>query len=174
MPTHLVSAEALSAWALGWEAFVAIGTLLLAGVTFLLVLRTRDLARSSDADIRAQWRPTILPALDLPGSRTLEHTGQFLRVKINNAGRGPALFIRTLLEPDMATGENWSLGALAAGDKYVLNFRAAKPDTHAQLLFDYRDLAGRTYSTAIRPRPVKWCNSKLAWFSLACVRRRLR
>ncbi len=24
------------------------------------------------------------------------------------------------------------------------------------------------------PRPVKWCNSKLAWFSLACVRRRLR
>jgi transcriptional regulator with XRE-family HTH domain len=25
-----------------------------------------------------------------------------------------------------------------------------------------------------RPRPVKWCNSKLAWFSLAWVRRRLR
>jgi hypothetical protein len=26
----------------------------------------------------------------------------------------------------------------------------------------------------VRPRPVKWCNSELAWFSLACVRRRLR
>jgi hypothetical protein len=149
MSTHLALAAVLASWELGWDAFVAIGTLVLAGVTFLLVRRTRDLARSSEADIRAQWRPMILPALDLPGDRALAYEGEFLYVRIHNAGRGPALFIRTLLEPDMATAENWSLGALAAGDKYELKFRAVKPDAHAQLLFDYRDLAGRTYSTLI-------------------------
>jgi positive regulator of sigma E activity len=62
MPSHLVLAQVLASWTLGWEALVAIGTLLLALVTFLLVRGTADLARSSEADIQAQWRPVILPA----------------------------------------------------------------------------------------------------------------
>jgi hypothetical protein len=149
MSTHLAFAEVLASWALGWEALVAIGTLLLAVATFLLVLRTAALARSSDADIRAQWRPIILPAAYDAGDSALFYTDGVLYVGIKNAGRGPALYIRAQIEPDGVSPEIWPLGALAAGDKYELEFRIAKPDSAIQVLFDYRDLAGRTYSTSI-------------------------
>jgi hypothetical protein len=151
MPTCLGLAGVLASWTLGWDALVAIGTLLLAGVTFLLVLRTADMARSSERDIRAQWRPLILPALDLSWNRSLGYDKErgYLEVLIQNAGRGPAIHIRAQIEPDGASPENWSLGALAAGDKQWLTFRVAKPDSATQLLLAYRDLAGRTYSTSI-------------------------
>jgi hypothetical protein len=92
VPTRLGSSQVLASWELGWDALVAIGTLLLAGVTLLLVLRTRDLARSSEADIRAQWRPIILPAYDDPDDFALLYREGVLYVGIRNAGRGPALY----------------------------------------------------------------------------------
>jgi hypothetical protein len=151
MSTYLVSAEVTASWALGWDAFVAIGTLLLALVTVFLVRRTSALARSSDAEIRAQWRPLILPALDLSWEPSLvyEEEPGSLEVRIQNAGRGPAIHIRTQMVPDGVSPENWSLGALAAGDKQSLIFRVAKPNSATQLRFAYRDLAERTYSTSI-------------------------
>jgi len=61
-------------WAFGWDAFVAIGTLALAVVTFVLVLLTRKLAKASAAELRAQWRPVILPASDPPSARAIATT----------------------------------------------------------------------------------------------------
>jgi hypothetical protein len=57
--------------------------------------------------------------------------------------------VRAQIEPDRVSPENWPLGALAVGDKYELEFRTAKPDSAIQLLFDYRDLAERAYSTSV-------------------------
>lgn len=45
-----------------WTALAAIGTLSLAGFTAWLAWSTRGLAKSSQLDQEAQWRPVILPA----------------------------------------------------------------------------------------------------------------
>jgi RNA-directed DNA polymerase len=44
----------------------------------------------------------------------------------------------------------------------------------ASVMAKVRSLTRRAKHRTLGPRPVKWCNSKLAWFSQACVRRRLR
>jgi hypothetical protein len=62
-----VEVLAASSWDFGWEALVAVATLLLAAATFFLARRTATLAESSEAEVRAQWRPLILPGLDPPG-----------------------------------------------------------------------------------------------------------
>jgi hypothetical protein len=140
-----------SAWAFGWDALVAIGTLCLAGVTLWLVITTRRLARSTSDEVRAQWRPAILPgrqgadpAIDF---NEAEHR---LRVRVRNAGSGPALYIRTHLEPGSTSPDHWSLAALGPDDEVVLTFTGVYQNpTPAQLLFDYRDLGGRQYSSEL-------------------------
>jgi hypothetical protein len=149
---NLGSVELLAAspWEFGWDALVAVGTLLLALATFSLALRTGNLAKWSEADVRAQWRPNILPASDsLTRAIVYDESEHSLCVRVQNAGRGPALYIRTHMEPGGVSPEHWSLGALAAGDERELMFRTAKINSAVQLLFDYRDLANRTYSTSI-------------------------
>jgi hypothetical protein len=150
---YLRSVELLAAnpWEFGWEALVAVGTLLLALATAYLALRTRTLAKASEADLRVQWRPVILPTSDSPSTRAISYDESegSLRVRVRNAGRGPALYTRTHLEPGGISPEHWSLGALAAGDERELIFRTAKVNPPIQLLFDYRDLADRTYSTSV-------------------------
>jgi hypothetical protein len=147
--------ETARPWGFGWEALVAFGTLGLAVATVVLALVTRALAQSSAAEIRAQWRPIILPGLDRGqkdraiGERYDETLQEGrLTVRIRNAGRGPALYVRTHLEPGGISPIGWSPGALAPGDEQVLVF-ATKIETMGQLLFDYRDLAGRTHSTSM-------------------------
>lgn len=44
---------------------------------------------------------------------------------------------------------DWSLGALGEGDVNELVFEKAHFEQWAQLLIDYRDLGGRSHSTAI-------------------------
>lgn len=146
----LTSSElAASPWEFGWEALVAIGTLLLALATAYLALRTATLAKTSETEVQAQWRPMILPGS--PSRNAIQYIKQqsLLRVRVQNAGRGPALHIRTHLEPGGVSPEHWSLGALAAQDQEDLMFRTERFEPPVQLLFDYRDLAGRTYSTSI-------------------------
>lgn len=137
-------------WAFGWEALVAIGTLTLAAGTVALAWTTRRLAAESAADLRSQWRPLLLPGEATHWLQYDEAKKQLI-VPIRNAGRGPALFVRTLLDPDNSSPANWSLGSLAASDEVNLVFEGIYPKDppRRQVLLDYRDLAERTYSTAI-------------------------
>jgi hypothetical protein len=148
---------ATNPWGFGWEALVALGTLVLALATFYLALRTSTLAKASEAEMRAQWRPVILPGSDSTPERAIVYDDSegSLHMRVRNAGRGPALFIRTHLEPGAGqepggiSPERWSFGALAAGDEREVTFGTPKIETLSQLLFDYRDLADRTYSTSV-------------------------
>lgn len=142
---------ASSSWTWGWEAFVAIGTVLLAVATFALAWLTRRLAQSGLEDVRSQYRPVLLPATDSATTRAvvLNRAEGSLRVRIRNVGRGPALFVRSQLDPFNASAANWSLAALAPGDEQDLIFRAVVDRQLIQLLLDYRDLAGRAHSSSI-------------------------
>ncbi|MFI1358100.1 hypothetical protein ACH4TV_31630 [Streptomyces sp. NPDC020898] len=171
MSGALLAAAETNPWASGWDMLVALGTLglavgtvLLAVFTFALARRTHDLARDSEATVRSQWRPVLLPA----GHKPYEEEGftttprikplaynpneQILTVRIHNAGTGPALYVRAHLErPDQPGGispRNWSRAALAPGEAADLVFENASFAQRAQLLLDYRDLAGHQYGTA--------------------------
>jgi hypothetical protein len=88
-----------TAWTFGWEALVAIGTLGLAFVTFLLVRTTKRMVKTASDEltlekqrIEASQRPYVLPT---PSGRWIE--GQTPRnevLPIRNAGGGVALNIR--------------------------------------------------------------------------------
>jgi hypothetical protein len=134
-----------------WEGLVAVGTVVLAAATAYLAWSTRQVAKGTQADVQAQWRPVLLPSPDPPGLRSFFYerdTGR-VTVKIRNAGRGPALFVRTRLDPGGFSPDNWSLGALAPGDDVKLTFTVPNLAPGGQLLVDYRDLSERTYSTVI-------------------------
>jgi len=160
MSSLLASAEP-GPWAFGWDFFVALGTLGLAWFTARLAARTRDLAQETAADQRAQWRPVLLPIAATPsqyyGARP-DDPGIFynlqeksLHVRIRNNGRGPALYVRAHLERAGEEGalspRNWSRGTLAPGEAVELTFEHASFAQRAQLLLDYRDLAGRPHAS---------------------------
>jgi hypothetical protein len=145
-----MSISAASSWEFGWEALVAIGTLALALVTFLLVLRTSRLAKWSETDVRAQWRPVILPDVESGYPISYNESQGVLTLRIHNGGRGPALYVRINVEPGGISPYQAPISALAAGGHLELIFRdVPKLDSGAQILFDYRDLTDRTYSTSM-------------------------
>ena len=109
------------AWTFGWDALVALGTIGLAFVTALLAWLTRGV---------------------------YEEANNRLIVPLRNSGRGPALFVRTLLDPYRTSPSNWSLGPVAPGDMFRLIFDGVDRLSTAQVLVDYRDLSGRFYSSA--------------------------
>jgi hypothetical protein len=141
------------------EGWVAIGTLLLAAATFVLAWHTRRLAQSSAADLQAQWRPIILPYSSRPqgGQDVFEHDeiDGTMKILTRNAGRGPARYLRTEIDPEIgASAMQGPIAALGVGDEQILRFSGVTKDDLrekplAQLLIDYGDLAGRTYSTSI-------------------------
>jgi hypothetical protein len=55
----------------------------------------------------------------------------------------------TELDPQGGSAQFGPIAALAVGDERVLEFTGVQHQPHMQLLLDYRDLAGRTYSTSI-------------------------
>jgi hypothetical protein len=135
-----------------WEAVTALGTLALAAGTFILALTTRSLARATRDDLRAQWRPALIPALDPQADRavTYDQQAHVLFVRIRNGGRGSAHHIRTHLDPGGVSPENWSLGSLPAGEEVTLRFNGVHGlSSSAQVLLDYRDLAENAYSSAL-------------------------
>jgi hypothetical protein len=52
-------------WDWGWDALVALGTLALALATFALAIGTFLTARAAGQEVRAKWRPVIVPAADV-------------------------------------------------------------------------------------------------------------
>jgi hypothetical protein len=138
------------AWTFGWSALVAFGTIGLASVTGWLAWSTRNLARETSEEIVSSYRPVIVPG---PSStRTLMDeapNGLTLRVGIRNAGAGPASFIRASHDPSDVGATGGALGSLAPGEETSLVFFVGSHTAMSQVLFDYRNLDGRTYSSAI-------------------------
>jgi len=135
-----------------WEAVTAVGTFALAGATAILALSTRRVARATQDEVRTQWRPVLIPAFDSETDPAVGYNrdARLLVVRIRNGGRGPALYIRTHLDPGGISPRNWSLGSLAAGEEITLSFDGVYDlGSNAQVLLDYRDLAERTYSSAL-------------------------
>jgi hypothetical protein len=146
-----------TAWTFGWNALVAVGTLALAAVTALLALSTRRLARDTARlaeetadEIASSIRPLLVPVAETARTYIVEDPhGLTLRMTVRNGGSGPAAFVRAFHDPSETSPENWSLGSLARGESVELVFRVLSYTPTSQVLLDYRDLAGRTYSTAI-------------------------
>jgi hypothetical protein len=132
-------------WEFGWEALVAIGTIGLATVTGYLAWTTRGLARETAAEVAAQSRPVLIPGERL----NYRLTSGVIEVPVRNVGGGPALFVRTEMDPGGGTADVWNLGAMAPGDEQILRFTTYDFEPHKQVLIDYRDMSGRQFSSAI-------------------------
>ncbi|WP_405856894.1 hypothetical protein OG407_09615 [Streptomyces sp. NBC_01515] len=154
----LIDTAAHDAWSLRWEAAVAIGTILLTFVTGGLAWSTRQLAQETAADLQAQWRPLLLPVGEweersgrmITYPLGIRYSGNTLRVRIRNSGRGPALRVQAKLEYEgrRAFGPaDWSSGALEDGNIKWLRFENALFEDEATLRITYDDLAGRPHST---------------------------
>jgi hypothetical protein len=128
----------------------ATGTVILAVATYWLARSTRTLADETADELRAQWRPVLL-AVQSPEDRTrsVENEVPNLVLRIRNAGRGPALYVRAQLDPLGLSPADWNRAAMAEGDEAALVFTqlSALPPA-MQLLLDYRDLGGRQYATS--------------------------
>jgi hypothetical protein len=142
----------------GWNTFVAIGTIALALGTFVLALSTRAAARASAEDVRAQWRPVLVPG----PHANVEFDEDSMVMVIRNVGRGAAYYVDAALGVDgmytpadpssLARGQVQSLAVLATAAELRLYF--ALPDfelpSEGEILIDYADLNGRPYSTRIQ------------------------
>jgi hypothetical protein len=99
-------------WGFGWSAVAGIATVILALFTAWLAKSTRDLARETDQDVRAAWRPILAteePRItvreDLPNDRYVVQ----LQLLVVNTGRGPALNCEVSgRRPRSVTGINWT------------------------------------------------------------------
>jgi hypothetical protein len=143
-------------WTLGWDSLVAVGTVGLALATYLLVRSTRRLAQATADELRASWRPILLPDRAGPypqderfGEIVYDAEKLTLALAVHNSGRGPALYVRTHLGPGGDSPRHWSLGAIGANESVTLMFDNIAAVSPRQLLFDYRDIGGRTFSSEI-------------------------
>lgn len=139
----------VSAWAFGWDALVAIGTLGLAASTIVLALKTAALAGATATDVAAQDRPVLVPALQ---SDVAYDVDRFDAV-IVNAGKGVALDIQASVSSAGQTtaADTWNKAALAPGADVKLHFagvffiRADPVVLHLQ----YRDIADNAHTSEI-------------------------
>jgi len=166
-------------WAFGWEALVAIGTLLLASATFILARSTRQLARETAVEVEAQWRPILVPVegtiqvfmadlteleeqiieripYQLVGGdehATADMVRRRVKMNIRNIGRGPALeiMVSKLWEGWRPwTASSTDAGVIAPNDDYGLETEGFTDDEGRDVRLQYRDLTGRRYITEIR------------------------
>src|SRR4051794_11432805 len=83
----------LGPWAFGWEALVAVGTLALAGGTAWLAWTTRSVARATQAELAAAWRPLLVFHSASVEQRDGPADVRILLFAVRNDGRGPALSV---------------------------------------------------------------------------------
>jgi hypothetical protein len=134
--------------------WTAIATLILAGVTMLLVLGTFKLASQSAEDVRAQWRPILLVRDSLPTPTPqfpqtalgIVLTDSGLSVYVENAGRGPALGTRATLayEPPPPGGQGRSI---SVGEIVGFHFELTENRDHFEGRLDYSDISKAGYIT---------------------------
>lgn len=129
------------------------GTGYLAWVTKSLAVTTSDLAEAASSDLRAQWRPVIVPTRNEAAQikSGVWFMDEVFSASLKNVGRGPALYVRMTLDPYGTSPQLWDNASLAPGDTVHLRFHVGEKQIApiVQILVDYRDLNGRTYSSAI-------------------------
>jgi hypothetical protein len=138
---------------------VAITTGLLAVATGVLAWMTRRLAQNAAdqaklalEELAAQMRPVLIPN-GTPTWRAMEEgaIATRLHVAVQNAGHGPAIFLRVKLDgPGGRVPFDFDRGALAPGEVQQFEFDSGDHTMAPfRVLMDYRDLSGRDYATAI-------------------------
>lgn len=154
---------------IGWDAAVAVGTLLLALMTgglawftSRLASKTADLATDTAAEVRAGVRPVLL--LEIEDYRPVfSADDDVLRLRLYNAGQGPALnayaYATVATSAESVRSDNRRVGSIADGRWGEAQF-AGLPATDqgndpdraylaAHVVVVYSDLAGRTFHTEI-------------------------
>jgi hypothetical protein len=142
----------------GWDAFVAIGTIALAIGTLILALSTRGLAKASAEEVRAQWRPVVVPGSEVDVQ--FEEDFEVMAITVRNVGRGAAYYVDAALgveeiywpAHDSAPGRKGveNLAVFPAASELSLCFDLNERPKEAEVLIDYTDLNGRPYSTRIQ------------------------
>ncbi len=149
-------------WALGWEALVAVGTLLLAGYTARLAFFTRRSVEAARDEQSATWRPVVLPLASKTGVRDLSEEGLTLDVVITNKGSGPAFDVTACLSESgqvtspivggQMTGANGH-GILQVDEELRARFAIVGTSDQGELTITYLDLGGRPL----------WTTARLSW-----------
>lgn len=128
-----------------WEAII------LAAVTARLVHATSEMARSSQLDQEAQWRPVIVPAL-----RSIDEAhGHYITLHLENAGRGPALSLYVELANGARGRSAKSHNSVVSPGRregVVCKLQPAAPIQWGHVLnaqVSYYDIAGRWYRTEL-------------------------
>lgn len=158
-----------SAWAFGWEALVAFGTISLAVVTYRLARATQRLAAETATELQAQFRPIVVPLPETmrlfkaPLSEMEEEMAQSRSAsdfrekyerhvggKLRNLGRGPALEVAFTQLPYAALpwwASSVDVAVLPPDAEYDLDFNGLDSEESAGIRIQYRDLAGQRFST---------------------------
>jgi hypothetical protein len=139
------------------ELLVGFGTLALASFTWRLATATKRTAALAGAEVRAQWRPALVPSDDVEIDYLADD--RELLVGIRNVGRGPAFYVRAgltvgdqTLPAEAADPELnfWNSAVMPVGDAVDLRFQpvSVRPE-QCELLLDYLDTSGRAYATRV-------------------------
>ncbi len=148
-------------WAWGWDSLVALGTIGLAVVTLLLAVATFITARAAAQEVRANWRPVIVPADDVELDWASDQ--DLLILGIRNIGEGGAYDVDAALEIGgtyipaelFVPGESNSINftVVPPGDTLEVYFSDIKTKPHkGGLVIDYSDLNGHRYGSHIEIR----------------------
>jgi hypothetical protein len=109
-------------WDWGWDALVALGTLALALATFALAIGTFLTARAAGQEVRAKWRPVIVPAADVEVDWIEDD--ELVVLAIRNIGEGGAVDVDAGLD---LGGSIVPANPFASGETEPMNFAALPP-----------------------------------------------
>ncbi len=152
----------------GWSSWVAFGTVLLAVVTAIvafhtsrlagqtrhLAVETTELAKRTAEDVASQFRPVLVsdnfdPAQGPPV--LYDDQAGLLRLRVRNAGRGPALDVQALAQPGGTAASSWHRGAVPTEANVGLKFEQVIPSEDRRIMIElqYRGLGNETFATDI-------------------------
>jgi len=153
----------VSPWAFGWTAIAGIATALLAGFTAWLAFSTRALARETDQDIRAAWRPILTPTaahmqLKVTELRDEDRFHVWVHLTLVNTGRGPAMNCDVGgRKPRSVSGITWEsarISSIPAGQETFIDLAGSAslldgPSWHEKqrhaFVVTYEDIARNRY-----------------------------
>lgn len=124
----------------------AVATLVLAGVTVVLVLATFRLGARAAEEMRAQWRPILilrsaLSIQDAPNRR--------LRIEVENVGRGPAIGVRASARfPEGRVDSASQVSVLPVGERAEFDIELVRAVNAQPGHVAYTDISRAGYGSA--------------------------